>query len=183
MMDPYNLAICFGPTLLPIPESRDQVFYHNHVNELMKNMIVLHREIFPKTAYPGTPLYEKYLLPTVGREEENNGNTSSARSVRNSLRLPGGTKIDETVAEVTSSDSKVASVATTNDEMEEDDEEEEELVVGQTEEDDDEGNEEDDEAGEEDDEEDEDILLNSYATTTDVPGEDNEGKILSLNFQ
>ena len=25
MMDPYNLAICFGPTLLPIPPDRDQV--------------------------------------------------------------------------------------------------------------------------------------------------------------
>lgn len=27
MMDPYNLAICFGPTLLPIPEGKDQVVY------------------------------------------------------------------------------------------------------------------------------------------------------------
>ena len=25
LMDPYNLAICFGPTLVPIPEERDQV--------------------------------------------------------------------------------------------------------------------------------------------------------------
>ncbi|KAL1415485.1 hypothetical protein MTO96_006826 [Rhipicephalus appendiculatus] len=25
MMDPYNLAICFGPTLIPIPEDKDQV--------------------------------------------------------------------------------------------------------------------------------------------------------------
>ena len=24
-MDPYNLGICFGPTLLPIPPDRDQV--------------------------------------------------------------------------------------------------------------------------------------------------------------
>ena len=27
MMDPYNLAICFGPTLVPIPEDKDQVNY------------------------------------------------------------------------------------------------------------------------------------------------------------
>ena len=27
MMDPYNLAICFGPTLLPIPPDRDQVTF------------------------------------------------------------------------------------------------------------------------------------------------------------
>ena len=25
LMDPYNLAICFGPTLVPIPTDRDQV--------------------------------------------------------------------------------------------------------------------------------------------------------------
>ena len=25
MMDPYNLAICFGPTLVPIPPDKDQV--------------------------------------------------------------------------------------------------------------------------------------------------------------
>jgi len=24
-MDPYNLAICFGPTLVPVPEDKDQV--------------------------------------------------------------------------------------------------------------------------------------------------------------
>ncbi|KAG0418838.1 hypothetical protein HPB47_004564 [Ixodes persulcatus] len=34
MMDPYNLAICFGPTLVPIPEDKDQVQYQNLVNEL-----------------------------------------------------------------------------------------------------------------------------------------------------
>lgn len=25
MMDPYNIAICFGPTLVPVPEDKDQV--------------------------------------------------------------------------------------------------------------------------------------------------------------
>ncbi|VDK62055.1 unnamed protein product [Onchocerca ochengi] len=60
MMDPYNLAICFGPTLLPIPEGKDQVFYHNFVNELVKNLIVYHEQIF-STILPG-PRYEKYLV-------------------------------------------------------------------------------------------------------------------------
>lgn len=59
MMDPYNLAICFGPTLLPIPESRDQVFFHNHVNDLIKNMIICHDEIFIKDT---GIVYEKYLF-------------------------------------------------------------------------------------------------------------------------
>jgi SLIT-ROBO Rho GTPase activating protein len=47
MMDPYNLAICFGPTLVPIPEDRDQVQYQNLVNELIKNFIIFHEDIFP----------------------------------------------------------------------------------------------------------------------------------------
>jgi len=52
MMDPYNLAICFGPTLVPIPEDRDQVQYQNLVNELIKNFIIFHEDIFP-TSIPG----------------------------------------------------------------------------------------------------------------------------------
>ncbi|CAG9534214.1 unnamed protein product [Cercopithifilaria johnstoni] len=60
MMDPYNLAICFGPTLLPIPEGKDQVFYHNFVNELVKNLIVYHEQIFPTVLHG--PRYQKYLI-------------------------------------------------------------------------------------------------------------------------
>merc|ERR550532_3837200 len=59
MMDPYNLAICFGPTLVPIPEDRDQVQFQNLVNELIKNFIIFHEDIFPPSV-PGT-VYEKYL--------------------------------------------------------------------------------------------------------------------------
>ncbi|XP_059099709.1 SLIT-ROBO Rho GTPase-activating protein 1-like isoform X3 [Tigriopus californicus] len=59
MMDPYNLAICFGPTLVPIPEERDQVQYQNLVNELIKNFIIFHDDIFPSSV-PG-PIYEKYI--------------------------------------------------------------------------------------------------------------------------
>ena len=55
MMDPYNLAICFGPTLVPIPEERDQVQYQNLVNELIKNFIIFHEDIFPASV-PGNNL-------------------------------------------------------------------------------------------------------------------------------
>ena len=61
MMDPYNLAICFGPTLVPIPEERDQVQFQNLVNELIKNFIIFHEDIFP--AAVAGPRYEKYLGP------------------------------------------------------------------------------------------------------------------------
>lgn len=60
MMDPYNLAICFGPTLVPVPEDKDQVQYQNQVNELIKNIILFHDEIFPLHEIGGT-MYEKYI--------------------------------------------------------------------------------------------------------------------------
>ncbi|KAK0400253.1 hypothetical protein QR680_003423 [Steinernema hermaphroditum] len=60
MMDPYNLAICFGPTLLPIPEGKDQVMYHNHVNDLVKYLIVYHDSVFNHHILG--PLYEKYRI-------------------------------------------------------------------------------------------------------------------------
>jgi len=59
MMDPYNLAICFGPTLVPVPEDQDQVQYQNQVNELIKNIILFHEEIFPLDI--GNLHYEKYI--------------------------------------------------------------------------------------------------------------------------
>ncbi|XP_021912868.1 SLIT-ROBO Rho GTPase-activating protein 1-like isoform X4 [Zootermopsis nevadensis] len=65
MMDPYNLAICFGPTLVPVPEDKDQVQYQNQVNELIKNIILFNEEIFP---IDGGLLYEKY----ISREPDEN---------------------------------------------------------------------------------------------------------------
>lgn len=59
-MDPYNLAICFGPTLVPVPEDKDQVQYQNQVNELIKNIILFNDEIFP-THELGGAMYEKYI--------------------------------------------------------------------------------------------------------------------------
>ncbi|XP_014215653.1 SLIT-ROBO Rho GTPase-activating protein 1-like isoform X1 [Copidosoma floridanum] len=59
MMDPYNLAICFGPTLVPVPNTVDQVQYQNQVNELIKNIITLNEEIFPDDI--GGIKYEKYI--------------------------------------------------------------------------------------------------------------------------
>ncbi|CAI2351722.1 unnamed protein product [Caenorhabditis sp. 36 PRJEB53466] len=60
MMEPHNLAICFGPTLLPIPEGRDQVFYHNYVNELVRNLIVHADDVFPRDI--AGPVYDKYAI-------------------------------------------------------------------------------------------------------------------------
>ncbi|CAB3406005.1 unnamed protein product [Caenorhabditis bovis] len=72
MMEPHNLAICFGPTLLPIPEGKDQVFYHNYVNELVRNLIIHADEVFPRDI-PG-PIYDKYAMqrPDDGHFTEEN---------------------------------------------------------------------------------------------------------------
>ncbi|KAH1029892.1 SLIT-ROBO Rho GTPase-activating protein 1 isoform X2 [Dendroctonus ponderosae] len=66
MMDPYNLAICFGPTLVPVPDDKDQVQYQNQVNELIKNIIIFHDEIFPSD---GGPIYEKYISPNTDDQD------------------------------------------------------------------------------------------------------------------
>ncbi|XP_052282439.1 SLIT-ROBO Rho GTPase-activating protein 1-like isoform X2 [Dreissena polymorpha] len=59
MMDPYNLAICFGPTLIPIPPDRDQVTFQSNVNEVIKTIIRNQDEIFP---VEGGELYEKCIV-------------------------------------------------------------------------------------------------------------------------
>ncbi|CAJ0928999.1 unnamed protein product, partial [Mesorhabditis belari] len=62
MMEPHNLAICFGPTLLPIPEGKDQVFYHNFVNEFVRGLIVHNEKVFPSEQEMAGPVYDKYAF-------------------------------------------------------------------------------------------------------------------------
>ncbi|KAF4091720.1 hypothetical protein AMELA_G00040080 [Ameiurus melas] len=61
MMDPYNLAICFGPTLMPTPDTQDQVSCQAHVNEVVKTIIIHHETIFPDTKELDGPVYEKCM--------------------------------------------------------------------------------------------------------------------------
>ncbi|KAM8802819.1 SLIT-ROBO Rho GTPase-activating protein 1 isoform 2-T2 [Rhynchonycteris naso] len=61
MMDPYNLAICFGPTLMPVPEIQDQVSCQAHVNEIVKTIIIHHETIFPDAKELEGPVYEKCM--------------------------------------------------------------------------------------------------------------------------
>ncbi|XP_038551598.1 SLIT-ROBO Rho GTPase-activating protein 2 isoform X1 [Micropterus salmoides] len=65
MMDPYNLAICFGPTLMSVPEGHDQVSCQAHVNELIKTIIIHHDTIFPGVQDLPGPIY---TIPGVGDE-------------------------------------------------------------------------------------------------------------------
>uniref|UniRef100_A0A3Q3EIE8 SLIT-ROBO Rho GTPase-activating protein 2 n=1 Tax=Kryptolebias marmoratus TaxID=37003 RepID=A0A3Q3EIE8_KRYMA len=57
MMDAGNLAIVFGPTLLPTPDTLDQVACQAHVNEVIKTVILHHDNIFPDTKELPVPLF------------------------------------------------------------------------------------------------------------------------------
>lgn len=65
MMDPYNLAICFGPTLMSVPEGHDQVSCQAHVNELIKTIIIHHDGIFPGLQELPGPIY---TVPGTGED-------------------------------------------------------------------------------------------------------------------
>uniref|UniRef100_A0A5F9C4J8 Rho GTPase activating protein 4 n=1 Tax=Oryctolagus cuniculus TaxID=9986 RepID=A0A5F9C4J8_RABIT len=63
MMDPYNLAVCFGPTLLPVPAGQDPVALQGRLNQLVQTLIVQPSKVFPPaTVLPG-PVYEKCMAP------------------------------------------------------------------------------------------------------------------------
>ncbi|XP_066117620.1 SLIT-ROBO Rho GTPase-activating protein 2 isoform X4 [Saccopteryx bilineata] len=59
MMDPYNLATCFGPSLMSVPEGHDQVSCQAHVNELIKTIIIQHENIFPNPRELEGPVYSR----------------------------------------------------------------------------------------------------------------------------
>ncbi|KAJ8399597.1 hypothetical protein AAFF_G00410080 [Aldrovandia affinis] len=61
MMQPYNLAVCFGPSLLRGAESRDAVTLQPQINALVKTMILQHELIFPGPAELPGPIYEKCM--------------------------------------------------------------------------------------------------------------------------
>ncbi|XP_023561159.1 rho GTPase-activating protein 4 isoform X2 [Octodon degus] len=63
MMDPYNLAVCFGPTLLPVPSGQDPVALQGRVNQLVQTLIVQPARVFPAPALLPGPIYEKCMAP------------------------------------------------------------------------------------------------------------------------
>ncbi|XP_044207060.1 SLIT-ROBO Rho GTPase-activating protein 3 isoform X2 [Thunnus albacares] len=61
MMQPYNLAVCFGPSLLRGVDSDDAVARQPQVNDLVKTMILQHDTIFPSQSELPGPVYEKHM--------------------------------------------------------------------------------------------------------------------------
>ncbi|XP_013365148.1 PREDICTED: rho GTPase-activating protein 4 isoform X2 [Chinchilla lanigera] len=63
MMDPYNLAVCFGPTLLPVPSGQDPVALQGRINQLVQTLILQPAQVFPALAVLPGPVYEKCMAP------------------------------------------------------------------------------------------------------------------------
>uniref|UniRef100_A0A1A8KTR5 Rho GTPase activating protein 4 n=1 Tax=Nothobranchius kuhntae TaxID=321403 RepID=A0A1A8KTR5_NOTKU len=84
MMQPYNLAVCFGPSLLRGIDSDDAVARQPQVNDLVKTMILQHDIIFPSQSELPGPIYEKHM--TLEQEycepitEEGDGETEQLPS-------------------------------------------------------------------------------------------------------
>ncbi|CAB1320683.1 unnamed protein product [Coregonus sp. 'balchen'] len=61
MMQPYNLAVCFGPSLLRGSDSGDVVARQPQVTDLVKTMILQYDVIFPSQSEMPGPVYEKHM--------------------------------------------------------------------------------------------------------------------------
>uniref|UniRef100_A0A452HJW7 SLIT-ROBO Rho GTPase-activating protein 2 n=1 Tax=Gopherus agassizii TaxID=38772 RepID=A0A452HJW7_9SAUR len=94
MMDPYNLAICFGPTLMSVPEGHDQVSCQAHVNELIKTIIIQHENIFPGLRELEGPVYSRGGS-TEDYCESPHGETASAEDSVQDIAAEHHTSDDE----------------------------------------------------------------------------------------
>lgn len=61
MMQPYNLAVCFGPSLIRGTQEDDVVTLQPQINALVKNIILQHESIFPSQSEVEGPVYEKCM--------------------------------------------------------------------------------------------------------------------------
>ncbi|XP_062420463.1 rho GTPase-activating protein 4-like isoform X2 [Pungitius pungitius] len=61
MMQPYNLAVCFGPSLVRGAHDEDVVTLQPQINALVKSIIVQHESIFPSQSKVQGPVYEKCM--------------------------------------------------------------------------------------------------------------------------
>ncbi|GLD46040.1 SLIT-ROBO Rho GTPase-activating protein 3-like protein [Lates japonicus] len=61
MMQPYNLAVCFGPSLVRGAQDDDVVTLQPQINALVKGLILLHESIFPSQSEVPGPVYEKCM--------------------------------------------------------------------------------------------------------------------------
>lgn len=61
MMQPYNLAVCFGPSLIRGAHDDDVVTLQPQINALVKDIIIEQESIFPAQSEVPGPVYEKCM--------------------------------------------------------------------------------------------------------------------------
>lgn len=61
MMQPYNLAVCFGPSLVRGAQDDDVVTLQPQINALVKSIILQHESIFPTQSEVHGQVYEKCM--------------------------------------------------------------------------------------------------------------------------
>lgn len=61
MMQPYNLAVCFGPSLVRGAQDDDVVTLQPQINALVKSIILQHESIFPTQSEVQGQVYEKCM--------------------------------------------------------------------------------------------------------------------------
>ncbi|KAM9506998.1 SLIT-ROBO Rho GTPase-activating protein 3-like isoform 1-T2 [Salvelinus alpinus] len=75
MMQPYNLAVCFGPSLVRGLQDEDVVTLQPQINSLVKGIILQHESIFPSPAELQGPVYEKCMTLEQDDCEEGEGDS------------------------------------------------------------------------------------------------------------
>ncbi|XP_076840124.1 rho GTPase-activating protein 4a isoform X2 [Brachyhypopomus gauderio] len=90
MMQPYNLAVCFGPSLIRGPEDADAVTLQQ-INALVKTIITQHENIFPSQNELEGPVYETCMtleqedIEAAGDEAEVESDASLHKEVKEEL--------------------------------------------------------------------------------------------------
>uniref|UniRef100_A0A8C7H0G7 Rho GTPase activating protein 4a n=1 Tax=Oncorhynchus kisutch TaxID=8019 RepID=A0A8C7H0G7_ONCKI len=75
MMQPYNLAVCFGPSLVRGLQDEDVVTLQPQINSLVKGLILQHESIFPSPTELQGPVYEKCMTLEQDDCEEGEGDS------------------------------------------------------------------------------------------------------------
>ncbi|XP_074872610.1 rho GTPase-activating protein 4 isoform X3 [Carettochelys insculpta] len=93
MMGPYNLAVCFGPTLASVPPGLDPVAAQPHANEAIKCLIMEPQATFPPPSQLPGPLYTPALdedCEDAGAEDNETEGTLEVSAVASQevLELP-----------------------------------------------------------------------------------------------
>lgn len=83
-MQPYNLAVCFGPSLIRGAHDDDVVTLQPQINALVKGIIIEQESIFPTQSEVPGPVYEKCMTL-----ELDDGYSEKSLSSRNMQGLGG----------------------------------------------------------------------------------------------